>query len=382
MKILCFIRSIIVCFTIFSFFTAKSQDAGVKFYDVIDQDSVVMYFSDSYNFTWKNCAENRRYTKIDSLGDFYKSFIDIDANNTIMAKGYYYDGVKNGYFETFHSNGRLKSKGNFKDHLPVGTWNYFYEDGKPERELLISSVDTFLIQFYDEQGGHTVIDGNGKFNGLVAASDRFFNTRIIASGKIVNGKADGEWKSYIRTVPYCTETFDKGVFLHGQYTSLVEKSKKYTNRSYLKNIFIDSYIESLEQFRVTECPFSKIVDTSREIERPKVNTELNLDHFRSYVNDAISRVIDNDVRNGNYRDYQPGDNFFKISFTVNDAGTPVNFKRLTSWGDQYFNLITNVLTRHAKIPTTTRLIYFHLTVTRSESNSIGYRFNLSYDDQQ
>lgn len=383
MKILYSIRSIILCISIFSFENAKSQDASVKFYDVIKEDSVVMYFSDAYNFTWKECAENRRYTKIDSLGDFYKSFIDMNANNTVLAKGYYYDGLKNGYFETFHTNGQLKSKGNFKEHLPVGTWNYFYEDGKPERELLINSADTFLIQFYDEQGVHTVIDGNGNFNGPVAVNDRFFTTTIIAAGKIVNGKADGEWKSYIRTYPYCAEKFDKGIFLYGQYTSMIEKNKKYKDRSYLKNIFLDSYIESLEQFRVTECPFSRIIDTSKENESPKINkeinVEINLNHFRSYINDAIGRVIDNDIKNGNYRDYQPGDNFFKISFTVNDKGVPTDFKRVTSWGDQFFYAVTNVLTRHAKLPTSSKPVYYQLTVTKSDSNSIGYNYNFSTD---
>lgn len=350
----------------------KSQDTTVTFYHIIRDDSVEMFFSNSYNFTEQGCAENRRYTRIDTYGDFFQTFTDLNSDNTVIARGFYSEGQKNGLFETFYPNGQLKSKGNYKDGRPVGDWFYFYPDGKPERQLLVNAADTFLLQFYDVKGQHTVVDGNGVFNGAVAANDRFFHTQITAAGNIVHGKADGEWKSFLGDRPYCTEKFDKGVFISGEQTSIMLGRKKYNNLSYLRYLFLNSYIESLEQFRVVKCPTFKF-DTAGAVVRNNTNMDFKFD--RTYVNDAVNKVIDDDTRNGNYKEYLMGENFLKFSFKVNKDGTPVDFKQLTSWGDQYYYPVTTALSMHAKLPTSTSMTYFQLIIIKSVGNTITYRYN-------
>lgn len=372
------LKNLLIIFIIFSYYTAKSQDSTVIFYDVIKDDSIVMYFNNSYNFSEKSCSENRRYTKVDGNGDFFQSFTDLNKNGAMMGRGYYEQGVKNGYFETFYSNGQLQSRGKYKDDMPGGSWEYFYENGRPERTLMINVADTLLLQFYDSSGNQTVTDGKGYFNGEVATNDRFLRTKIIASGEVINGKPSGEWKSYLGNRPYCSEKFLNGAFVSGQYSSLKDGTIKYTDRSYLKNIFLPSYIQSLEEFRVFKC-FTFKIDSGSVKSKQKGNFEIELEHFRSFVNDAISRVIDSDIRNGNYRDYQPDENLFKLSFKVNDKGVPIDFRQLTSWGDQYFYPVTNAMTMHAKLPTSTKRVYFQLTIVKGVGSTISYRYNFSYD---
>lgn len=354
----------------------SAQDSTISFFEVIKDDSAVMFFSNSYNFTEKSCAENRRYTKINANGNFNGNFVDKDSANVIIGKGFYDDGLKNGDFETFYSNGQLKSKGKYKDDRPIGQWVYFYEDGKPERELLVNLADTFLIQFYDKKGIHSVIDGNGFFYGDIPARDRFFNTVIIAKGKIVNGKPDGEWESFYGKYPYCTEHFENGIFIYGRHNSVLKGNQKYTEGSYLRTLFMSSYINSLEEFRIFKCSTYKIDTTgkNREIKRNKTT---DLDKFWSSVKDIVDRNIDLDAKNGNIKDYQPGENILKISFSVNEAGVPQDYRKLTYFGDQFYNAITEALHRDAKFPAFGKTYYFILTITRSDENKVSYRFNFS-----
>ena len=37
--------------------------------------------------------------------------------------------IKDGLVETFHKNGQLETKGNYKNGEPDGLWEYFDEDG-------------------------------------------------------------------------------------------------------------------------------------------------------------------------------------------------------------------------------------------------------------
>lgn len=371
------LRTLLFIFIAFSYCTAKSQDSTVIFYDVIKDDSIVMYFNNSYNFSEKSCSQNKRYTRIDSNGNFYGSFTDINLNDVIIGKGNYENGIKNGYLETFYPNGQLKSKGVFKNNIPSGTWEYFYPNGSPERVVMVNLADTFLIQFYDSSGLQTVKDGNGYFNGEVASDDASPRNAIIASGKIVNGKPDGEWTSSFGKYPYCTERFKDGTFVSGMHKSMLKGAVQYKDRSLLRNLFLPSYIQTLELFHVVKCwNFKQDIAVQKNSPR---NTEIDIESFKSYVNDAIGRVLETDMRNENYRDYADGDNLFKVSFKVNEKGVPVDFKQITSWGNQYFYPVTSTLTRFAKLPTSTKAIYFELTMIKREGNTILYRYNFSYN---
>lgn len=358
--------------------TAEGQDT-IQFYNVIKDDSVVLYFNKSFSFTEERCAEYRRYTNVDSNGNFHQSFTDINKQDVVIGKGYYEHGLKNGEFETFYPDGQLQSRGRYRNNTATGSWIFFYPNGKPDRVLLINVADTLLLQFYDTSGVRRVTDGKGFFNGEVAAANATAYNKVVAYGGIVDGKPDGEWKSFFGTYPYCTEKFDKGVFISGEQKSMAKGTIQYKTNSRLKDLFPISYIERLEQFNIVKCwNFTSIADIPGDKPKRNVNLEINLESFRSFVNDAVRRVLETDGRNG-YSDYVDGDNFFKISFRVNDKGTPVDFKKLTSWGDQYFYPISDAMTMHAKLPTSDKPLYFQLTIIKKEGNTISYRYNFTFD---
>ncbi len=345
----------------------KSQNNTLNFYQVIEGDSVVMFFDDRSSFREPECATNKRYTRIDSSGNFFRSFVD-STNNNILGKGYYINSIKNGPFETYHPNGKLQAKGEYSNGFPVGKWVYYYENGQPERTLTMTAEDTLVSEFYNSKGQHTITNGNGYFSGPVNANMHFQN-KIIASGNIVNGKPDGNWISYLDKDVYCTEVFSKGQNVQGSFPNTrIEAKKKYSGISVLNNFFLFSYLDKLENLKTSACPVFK--------QRSNVNTQsfkVELDNFRSYANDRISDVVQKDIQKGNFSDYLMGENRVIFGFSVNEKGVPEKFTQHTGWGDQFFYPITEALRSFAKFPTRTSKIFYHIVITITGGNTYSFR---------
>ncbi len=355
----------------------KCQDKdNIKFYEIIKDDSVVMFFNHAYIFTDKKCAQYKRYTRIDALGNFSNSFIDSSATGFVAGTGFYKDGLKEGYFENFHTNGTIKAKGKFKNNKPSGYWHYFYENGKPEKTVLFNLADTLLLEFYDADGTATVKDGNGNFNGWAgSAIDKFLTTFLFASGQIVNGKPHGIWNFKLAGTNYCKENYDKGVFISGTFPKpLMGESKIYKDYSYANIIYQPFYVYKLEEFITSKCYETT---SGKDKQLKKSPLKYNLDNFRSFVSDVVGTIINDDIRNGNFKDYLTGENFLKIQFKINEKGVPADFKKITSWGDQYYNALTSALSMHVKLPYTGDIMFLSVTVIKSESNNINYRFFFS-----
>ena len=141
-----------------------------------------------------------------------------------------------------------------------------------------------------------------------------------------------------------------------------------------------SYIYRLEEFSIKKCDdYASVRDEISVNKKEAKKNNYNLDNFRSFVNDAVNHVIEKDLRNENYNDYQVGDNLLRIAFTVDEKGVPNNFQRVTSWGDQFFVPITTVMSMHARMPTSSSKIYLVLTITKDASNFLTYRYFFSQE---
>ncbi len=349
----------------------KGQNSTLNFYQAIEGDSVVMFFDHRSYFRELECATNKRYTRIDSLGNFFQSFVD-STNNKLLGKGYYIDGLKNGPFEIYYLNDKLQSKGEYHDGVPVGKWVYYYENGQPERTLTITPEGTLVSDFYNNKGQHTIIDGNGYFSGPVNAHENFPN-KIIASGNIVNGKPDGNWISYYEKDVYCTEVFSKGQNVRGSFpNSMIEAKKKYSGISFLNTFFLFNYMDKLENFKTSACPVFK-----QNKNAVTQSFKIELENFKSYANDNIRDVVQKDIQRGNFSDYLMGENRVIFGFSVNEKGVPEKFTQHTGWGDQFLYPITNALRAFARFPPRTEKIFIHIIITITGGTTYSYRFYFS-----
>lgn len=358
------------------FSNANAQNNNVQFYDVITDDSVVMFFNTGYRFCEKECLDFKRYTKVNDNGDFNGDFVDSTLSGNILAKGHYDKGIKNGWFQISIPDQYLHFTGSFKENLPIGLWQYYYADGRPERKIAISTSDTLLIDFFDEKGNQLVKDGNGFFKGRVHVYGSGLYNRVIASGKIVNGKAMGRWTSTISGVAYNSEELDDGVLISG--ITARQKPVSYFDYSMITNFILETHLEKLEEFHISDfCPGKNTSFSAAKSLKP-----VNLNNFYSFINAEVNRITQYDIEKENFDNYPVGENRLVVRFKVNDKGIPDNIRRISNWGDQFFDVIARNLRSHVIFNTFGEELYFHLVINRNPGQIIGYRYNFSRNSTQ
>lgn len=100
-----------------------------------------------------------------------------DDNQSAIKEVYYVNdsmpGMLDGPYVSYYANGKVKSKGSYKNGLPTGEWEYFYENGKLKMKGEL------------EKGSN---HGPWKYF--------FENGQLSMEGEVYNGKRQGEWKHY------------------------------------------------------------------------------------------------------------------------------------------------------------------------------------------
>src|SRR6185436_14930928 len=102
---------------------------------------------------------------VDSLWSYEGPVHDYYKNNTLVMEGNYSDsGTREGLFTFYHNNGKISGKGEFRKNLPVGNWEFFYDNGKKKATLAFAdSSDFTVIEYYDKQGNSLCKDGSCYF---------------------------------------------------------------------------------------------------------------------------------------------------------------------------------------------------------------------------
>lgn len=351
---------------------AFSQD-NFSYYEVIKDDSIMLFFNDKDKFVEKECAKGIRFTRVDTDANFNGLFTDVSRDGVLLSTGFYDHGKKNGFFQSYYANGKTKSKGKFVDNVPNGVWKYFYENGQPERTLQISSEDTLLISFYNKDGNQKVIDGNGEFNGYVGNSVITQNS-ALANGDIVNGKPNGKWSSTIADNSYSQEEFVNGEFVKGVFLNTRKGwDPNYTNRSILNAFFPGNYYLELEKFKFQKCK------DSIHFRQPK--SDFNSFKFFSLMKARIADVIKTDFRENRSGNYSIGENYMTVQFTVDEKGNAQNILMATTWGDQFLRVITTSLKSAEELPPSITPLYIHMKVNIAENWS-SYDYHIKITEEK
>ncbi len=355
---------------------SQGQDRQLMFYEIINNDSVMMFFSRRNTFVEKMCSEFIRYIRIDSEGNFNGYFKDLNRENLLLGKGLYAHGKKHGYFEIYYPNGKISCRGNYLNNIPVGQWDFFYEDQSPERTIRFTEKDTLLLRFVDNKGNLKVNEGIGEFNGYVNQLPSGPNPTgaLMAKGKILDGKPDGKWTSSLHNNKTfeCKEEFDRGRLIRGTFP--IRGTQDYHNGSFLNKLFPESYLSYLEGFIIEKCADPPAIVFEKH-SREKYG--FNFQKFNSDLRTRIDRVIENDFRTGNTQDYIIGDNSLTMQFSGNKEGKAENFVLLTGWGQHFFDAIATSIRMQTKFPSFPETMYFHLKLHYPGGFTYQYSFYFS-----
>ena len=82
----------------------------------------------------KNGSYSIKELTIDSVLLYSGTFLSINPE------------IRQGKFYFFHENGKIATTGQYQNDVPVGTWNYFSEQGEVEASLDYSSVIKFMLE--------------------------------------------------------------------------------------------------------------------------------------------------------------------------------------------------------------------------------------------
>jgi hypothetical protein len=349
-----------------------AQEQPLKFYEIIKDDSVKMYFTADGSFTERECADFIRYTRVDSAGNFNGYFRDIDRGDHLLCTGYYHHGNKNGYFEMFHGDGKtVRSRGSYVNNIPKGPWEYFYRSALPERTVLVTETDTLLMKFVDRDGELKVVDGNGEFKGFVAGNASISYNKFVAMGKVKDGKPDGKWTAAQGRITYCEEIFERGKLVKGifPYAKLGAK-KEYKNKSYLDTFFLNDHLYNLEGFSAMECP--------EDASFPGMYfMAYNPKFFSTHLRKRIDEIIQETLLTGDTTMYPVGEKTLSVQFDVNAIGKAENFVLLSLWGEQFLKVIESNIKGRVKFFLNYKTLYFRLSVQVNKDRTYKFKFRFS-----
>ena len=260
----------------------------------------------------------------------------------------------------------MKCKGLYLNNRPMGRWEFFHNNGKPERTLIITNTDTLLASLFNINGDTLVDKGQGNFLGYVSGIGSN-SEELFAKGKIIDGKPDGEWTANLNGENFCIEYYSKGNHLKTilQYRQEPEQ----INRFYLYTFFPKNYLNILEEFIITDC-----------YEAQKLRSEqFKFDQYKfsSDIESNIEYIVNQDFSSGRTNKYTIGNNFLTISFLINSEGKPYDIKLLSSWGQQFFFTLKNKLYRHVEFPPNTGPYYFQLKMKYTGGSIFSYSINFS-----
>lgn len=179
-----------------------------------------------------------------TTGDYVLHFLD----SGIQVIGQYDMGQPIGTWEYYYENGNPKMKGALKDNTNFGKWKFYYENGEKSREgeLYDGKREGEWIFYYESglvksQGSYvkSIIDGiwnyyyeDGKLkgqayyeNGTGIYKEFYHSGSLKVEGRNQNGKSDGLWKYFYET----SELQSEGIFVEGVRTG--EWKFYHTNRS-------------------------------------------------------------------------------------------------------------------------------------------------------
>ncbi|MBC5773807.1 hypothetical protein H8S95_07010 [Pontibacter sp. KCTC 32443] len=208
------------------------------------------FFQTDYKLTDPECASIYRESSFDvSEVVFSGPFKDYRVDGLLLVEGAY----KNGYLDSMHLikylNGNTWQRGNYKDGIMVGSWEYFFPDGKPMYTIRINGDKVCLDQVWNQDGKLTVVNGNGKATIYQYKNNSENNDAgSYWRGEVKNGLLQGSWKQYIKgQATSVEEIYRNGKFVKGY------DSGEFFNIANFFSLGQEQSFVFAEAFRISDC---------------------------------------------------------------------------------------------------------------------------------
>jgi antitoxin component YwqK of YwqJK toxin-antitoxin module len=294
----------------------------IPYFSKVGTDSAYIYFTDDFRFTEVGCASIVRKTALNSRGfqsGTYKDYVD----NNLIGMGGYQSGLRNGKFETYYKDGKIKSQGQFVDDEPTGEWIYFEPHGALKRQLTFASGKMSIL-FASRNGKATIEHGSGKFEGTFFSLA--LNEEMFVSGEVKNGLMEGKWRIWQideqgRNQPFSIEYFNEGKFIFGSLSSAGNRFQREYHTKSIVTLLESEYYFTIEQGRVIACEDAMI-------KKPKLLFIARENPELGYIN-MIENMVAKHVRKG-YLQNRSTKSEQIYSLLIDQKGEVKSFKTMSS----------------------------------------------------
>jgi antitoxin component YwqK of YwqJK toxin-antitoxin module len=137
----------------------------------------------------------REYDRSGKITDSYLMHRGIIVGHGIIDEA----GKKQGDWEIFYDNGRLRGKGKYIDNRLVGIWTYYFENGKIEQTGSFDDKGEYTgdWKWYYEDGSLRIVEQyfEGEREGDFVEYDQL--GEIMVEGSYVNGLKEGNWTTNV-----------------------------------------------------------------------------------------------------------------------------------------------------------------------------------------
>jgi len=104
----------------------------------------------------------------------------------------YRDDVEHGPLKLFHENGNLAIECTYVNGEVDGLWKEYYENGQIQEVVEYINGESFILDFWEENGEHLLKDGTGKrivkYGGLFDdVWEQFYNNKCFVSESKISG---------------------------------------------------------------------------------------------------------------------------------------------------------------------------------------------------
>ena len=108
------------------------------------------------------------------------------------------EGLKNGLYQEWYSDGKLKRKGKYLNNTQVGDWTVWYYNGQMKFELTSKMKVTLFNYWYE--GGQKRSEGHWEDGKKVGKWFSWHsNGQVESEGFYIDDQKDGLWVSYDET---------------------------------------------------------------------------------------------------------------------------------------------------------------------------------------
>jgi antitoxin component YwqK of YwqJK toxin-antitoxin module len=177
-------------------------------------------------------------------------------------------GLKQGKWQKSYANGKIKYTGQFVNDTPLGTFYYYYDNGKVEAINIFDAKTKGLAHntFYHDNGNvqsqgnyinqlkdstweyysfdkHLIAQETYIGGKVTGVSKKFYlNGKLSEETNFVNGLENGNWRAYFPSGALKDEaTYAKGE-IEGKSTSYFETGKEYCSGYYKHGIRIGTWL--------------------------------------------------------------------------------------------------------------------------------------------